>query len=300
MPPLKNLTGKKFGSLTVIKRAPNEGKKVVWECECICGNIVTVRSDYLTIGKTKTCGYCGEHPTKFIDITGQRFGKLIALEKLSYKDKQNIILYKCKCDCGAIIEARSTSLRYGSTASCGSAECRGVKKNIIGERFGKLVVIKESPYKSPHHLNVYWECLCDCGNVSIVNGSNLRSGRTQSCGCLASKGELKINKILNANKIKYESQKTFNNCRFNSNRMARFDFYISEFNYLIEYDGKQHFEPFGYDKDLNKFITTQEHDQFKNQWCKDNNIPLIRIPYTKLDTLCIEDLKLETTQFRVV
>ena len=35
----------------------------------------------------------------------------------------------------------------------------------------------------------------------------------------------------------------------------------------------------------------------KNQWCKDNNIPLIRIPYTHLNNLCIEDLILETSKF---
>ena len=301
MPPLKNLTGKTFGKLTVIKRGSNKGKKVYWECQCECGNIIDIRGDHLTGGHTISCGYCGKHPNKFIDITGQRFGKLTVLEKLPHKDNQNTILYKCQCDCGTIIEARSTSLRYGSTASCGSAECRGVKKNIAGKRFGKLTVIKESDYKSPHHLNTYWECKCDCGNTTIVNGSYLRIGMTQSCGCLTSKGELKINELLNMNNINYIAQKTFDTCRFKvSNRLARFDFYLTDYNCLIEYDGEQHFEPFGYDKDLSKFISTQERDAYKNQWCKDNNIPLIRIPYTKLNTLSIEDLMLETTNFRVV
>lgn len=301
MPPLKDLTGQKFGKLTVIERAPNKGKKVCWKCKCECGNLVEIRGDHLTRELTKTCGYCGEHPSKFIDISGQRFGKLLVLERLPYKDNQNTILYRCQCDCGKIIEARSTSLRYGSTASCGSAECRGVKKNIVGQRFGKLTVVKESKYKSPHHLNTYWDCICDCGNTTTVNGSYLRTGITQSCGCLISKGEFKINQLLLSNNIEYISQKTFDNCRFiDSNQMARFDFYIPSVNYLIEYDGEQHFKPFGYDKNLYKFQKAQEHDEFKNNWCKENNIPLIRIPYTKFDTLCIEDLMLETTQFRVI
>ena len=58
----------------------------------------------------------------------------------------------------------------------------------------------------------------------------------------------------------------------------------------------------------NKFITltskedfekTKIHDAYKNQWCKENNIPLIRIPYTHLKDLCIEDLQLETSKFIV-
>ena len=59
---------------------------------------------------------------------------------------------------------------------------------------------------------------------------------------------------------------------------------------LIEYDGEQHFEPFGYDKDLSKFISTQERDAYKNQWCKENNIRLIRIPYTEYNNLTMEYL----------
>lgn len=100
--------------------------------------------------------------------------------------------------------------------------------------------------------------------------------------------------------IIYEVQKTFETCKYkNSDGRPRFDFYVNN-SYLIEYDGKQHFMPvnrFGGDE---QFIIQQQRDEYKNQWRKDNNIPLIRIPYTKLDTLCIEDLMLETTQFRVV
>ena len=48
------------------------------------------------------------------------------------------------------------------------------------------------------------------------------------------------------------------------------------------------------------FKKTKEKDNYKNEWCKKNGIPLIRIPYTKLSSLTIEDLRLETTKFRVV
>jgi hypothetical protein len=117
-----------------------------------------------------------------------------------------------------------------------------------------------------------------------------------------SKGEQKIVELLTLNKIPFIREATFGTCLFNDTGYpARFDFYVNN-NYLIEFDGEQHFNPYnGYWKmDKNWFEKMQEHDEYKNQWCKDNNIPLIRIPYTKLDTLCIEDLMLETTQFKIV
>ena len=63
---------------------------------------------------------------------------------------------------------------------------------------------------------------------------------------------------------------------------------------MIEYDGIQHFiQGNGKFDNAEKFALTQKHDAIKTQWCKDNNIPLIRIPYTKYETLCIEDLILD-------
>ena len=88
-------------------------------------------------------------------------------------------------------------------------------------------------------------------------------------------------------------------CGIVSYRELPFDFYIDN-KYLVEYDGEQHFiyRNSGWDTEEH-FKKTKEHDQFKNQWCKENNIPLIRIPYTQLDNLKIEDLLLETSQFIV-
>ena len=54
--------------------------------------------------------------------------------------------------------------------------------DLIGQRFGKLVVIKKL---EPNKWNNYqWECMCDCGNTCTTSGGRLRSGNTKSCGCL--------------------------------------------------------------------------------------------------------------------
>jgi len=62
-----------------------------------------------------------------------------------------------------------------------ASECRYPKTDLVGQRFGRLVV-KEFAGRDRRN-NAFWSCLCDCGNNSIVYGSDLKEGKTQSCGC---------------------------------------------------------------------------------------------------------------------
>ena len=178
--------------------------------------------------------------------------------------------------------------------------CCGNVKNIIGQRFGKLIVLQQS--KKRRGRNVFWTCRCDCGNICEVCSSELLNGDTQSCGCLSrnnsSHGELKIIQLLKDANISFITQK-----RITTGQSYKFvDFCVNYNNqeYFIEYDGKQHFLENCHFGDENETLETiQRRDKEKNQYCIDNNIPLIRIPYTKYDTLCLEDLLLETTAFRI-
>lgn len=54
--------------------------------------------------------------------------------------------------------------------------------DITGQKFGRLLV-KKVHHKDKRH-KVFWECLCDCGNTIVVSGSHLKTGHTQSCGCI--------------------------------------------------------------------------------------------------------------------
>lgn len=101
--------------------------------------------------------------------------------------------------------------------------------------------------------------------------------------CNLSKGELKIKNIFDNLEIKYEIQKTFNDCKNIS--LLRFDFYIPEQNLLIEYNGKQHYEPVKYWKHENDFKKRQLRDKIKLNYCKDNNIDLLILPYTEFDNI---------------
>lgn len=92
------------------------------------------------------------------------------------------------------------------------------------------------------------------------------------------------------NNIPFETQKSFENCIFeDTKRQAKFDFYVNN-QYLIEYDGEQHFQPAAFNATKEEFQRAQWKDKYKNKWCKENNIPLIRIPYTHLKNLTINDI----------
>lgn len=173
------------------------------------------------------------------------------------------------------------------------------KGNVIemtGQKFGHLTVL--SRQGSDTRGEALWECECDCPAHTklIVLGSSLRTGHTTSCGCeRRSKGELKVEQILRNNNISFIQE--YQAFKFANNKWAKFDFYINN-QYLIEYDGETPylFNLHGW-HNQEQLKAQQERDVIKNQWCKDNNIPLIRIPYTHLKKLCLEDLQLETSQF---
>lgn len=304
---LKDLTGQKFGRLTVLEYAgyhitASNKKYVQWKCLCDCGTICYITGKQLHSGKTKSCGCLKRektierNKTTANNLINQKFGKLTVLYKVENKKVPgNYAVWHCKCDCGNEIDVASTYLIRGHTQSCG---CLSKEKNLekikdlTGQHFGRLTPIR--PTEKRAGTSVIWLCKCDCGNECYVASSNLIRHSTQSCGCLTdSVGEEIIANILLSHNIKFERQKTFLNCKFiDTNMLAKFDFYLPDYNCLIEYDGIQHYEPrcFGgctIEQANENFQKTQEHDKYKNQWCEQNNITLIRIPYTEKNKITI-------------
>lgn len=232
-----------------------------------------------------------------INLIGKTFGRLTVVsqsENIKTPNGRSHVAWLCKCECGQEIIVRSDNLRNGHTVSCGCKQ----KENLInggksrlndltGQRFGKLTVIERAKYNTGSG-DAVWKCKCDCGNFTDVIGNNLTRKKegTVSCGCLHSRGEEKISQILIKMKIPFEYQKSFNSCIFpDSGSLAKFDFYIDNF-LLLEYDGIQHFEykNSGWNN-LEQFQRLQKRDAYKNQWCEENNIKLVRIPYTDFDKL---------------
>lgn len=122
-----NYKGQRFGRLVVISDRIRRNKQTYYLCQCDCGNIKEVRVDHLKSGATQSCGCLHKEKVRknfLVDITGQRFGNLIALEQ-DISKKQSNAYWLCKCDCGSIVSVRSADLRNGHTLSCG---CLGMSK----------------------------------------------------------------------------------------------------------------------------------------------------------------------------
>lgn len=261
-----------------------------------------------------------------IDIQGKQFGEWIVLKRVPKPEnlKSRAAYWLCRCSCGVEKVISGGDLRQGKTKSCGHnlylnlsnyvpteqqkiEKIERMKKNnpmnrleqdISGKKYGHWYVIKKDEIKSNKN-GIKYICQCDCKNKTIrsVRKSSLLNGTSLSCGCdKESKGVKRIKEILLNNNILFETEKTFFNFE-ETNRPAYFDFYVNN-QYIIEYDGEQHFNcrSSGWNT-KEHLIQTQQRDNIKNKWCKDNKIPLIRIPYTHYNDLSLNDLLLETSKF---
>lgn len=127
---------------------------------------------------------------KRLDLSGQRFGRLVA-NSFAYS-KGGKAFWNCQCDCGNTTVVSTTNLRSGKTSSCGCKKLEAAIQNIqdkkknlvpmIGKKFGRLLVVDRAVNTEK---GVAYRCRCDCGNDLIVLGESLRSGNTKSCGCFA-------------------------------------------------------------------------------------------------------------------
>lgn len=237
-------------------------------------------------------------------MTGEKYGRLTVIREKQIGEypngKRRCVQWYCNCDCGTkdhLVDG--IQLRRGHVKSCGcynrEMSTRKNTINISGNKYGKLLVIKQvSKPRTTCRRGSWWLCQCECGNETIVNGNALKTGGTVSCGCLNSKGELLIRNILTSNNVKFETQYTFDDCRSDiTNWLLKFDFAIfdskSELSFLIEFDGEQHYNGtrFSSNKEVNekKFIRTQLYDIQKNEYCKNNNIDMLRIPYWEYENI---------------
>ena len=128
----KKYIGKTYNYLTILERDEEYKKKInpvnanaYYKCKCKCGNIISGRITAIVSGEIKSCGCLKEQqdkinltPNTMKDLTGQRFGKLVAMEPFK-KSGDHEFWWRCKCDCGKICEVIASSLTQGFTHSCG-------------------------------------------------------------------------------------------------------------------------------------------------------------------------------------
>jgi len=133
---------------------------------------------------------------------------------------------------------------------------------------------------------VWWKCLkCNHNWYAIISS---RNGAGRGCPqCNESKGEKKIDEYLNLKDLFYILQHRIKGCK--NKKTLPFDFGVfndkekTDLKMLIEYDGIFHYEDIF--NNPNKFLMRNLNDEIKNTYCKNNNIPLLRIPYWDFDRI---------------
>lgn len=307
------IIGEQIGHSIIASEPYNRNGRMYIKVKCEdCGEEREVRTDNIG-GYCKKCGYKhrtgGEKNAK--DLSGQVFGYLTAIKPLDKRQNRKVV-WLCECVCGNTCEVLSTNLKAGRTKSCGcqtkqmQSEARTKSNPRKGDIYRGYEIFDSYIKPDTRGHNVWYvKAKCPYCENGIIDTEATHLGSdtgVKSCGCLkTSSGEARIALLLEEAGIPFEREKTFKDCYFSQNfAKSRFDFYVDN-KYLIEFDGSQHFKV----SSGNSWATpenvalTKERDAYKNQWCKEHNIPLIRIPYTRYRNLCLEDLLLETTTFLV-
>ena len=121
-----DLTGQRFGLLSVMQRGEPTGSRATWLCHCLCGTERTFREDHLLAGRSKSCGcatarFKKAKMEKLFSLVNRRFGKLLVVWRAGSErvGESSHSTWACKCDCGKVIEARGGSLTSGKITHCG-------------------------------------------------------------------------------------------------------------------------------------------------------------------------------------
>lgn len=278
-----DLTNQKFGMWTVLEETSERDASggIMWKCKCECGTIKNVSGQSLRKGKSTCCGCIKQNQSN--EMIGKKFGMLTVVEKISERANNGSIQWKCKCDCGNECIRSTTGLhRTDRIQNCGCYnKTTRLDLSIIGKKFGKLTVLE-------YIGNSMYKCKCDCGNEKIIRRDSLTTGNTSSCGCINySIGEKNIENILKINNISFKSQYTLPELK-----LKKFDFAIFKNNQvirLIEFDGQQHYNDIsGIWNSPESLEEIQRRDKEKNNWAKEYNIPLVRIPYWERDNITLD------------
>lgn len=204
----------------------------------------------------------------------------------------NITKMKIKCKQGHIWIASFSNFLNAKNLKCPHCNKEWKKQQSLLELkeyafiFGYTIYDHQDVVTRKSKFNM----ICPNGHNCCISFDKFKQGRRCKI-CKNSRGENFIIEALYKYNIVYITQYTFDDCKYIHKLL--FDFYLPDYNCCIEFDGEQHYEPrFGEEE----FIKTQTRDSIKTQYCKDNNIKLIRIPYwdiKNIEKILINELNLK-------
>lgn len=265
-----------------------------------CGYVWNkVNWDALKKKKTEYCGKCKNKSKKYtIEYIEEELNKLGFkwLNKDDYIDANSSLETQCM-KCGKVAKANVTN-RIIKKRQCN--KCIGHDAKVIDDFKNEVYELEKDEYtvlsnfyKETHATNILIRHN-KCGCEYLVSRNNFRKGR-RCPYCNISKGELKIESYLKNNCIFFETQKTFDKLVGVGKGLLSYDFYLPDYNLLIEYQGEYHDGSVS-NQTEEKFKIQQEHDKRKREYANTHKINLLEIWYwdfENIEVILRERLKYE-------
>ena len=300
----KDLSGMKFGRLTVLYRSLDEimsngNKTPRYACQCECGDVSLVRATSLKSKHITSCKKCNRKESlkgkNLEDLRGQKFNRWLVLERAeSVLEPRGryATMWKCQCECGVVKNIKASALKANLTFSCGcyKHDILTVKRNLYNQRFGLWKVIGKTPIIKRSKINNRWfycwlcECQCLSKTKRYVSEQSLVGYKSRSCGCKSEPLlEQYVTRVLEKYNIQYQKQLSFDDLRGVGNGLLSYDFGIykdDKLICLIECQGKQYFEVcdfFGGELFFQKQLL---HDKYKKEYAININVDLFEILYS--------------------
>lgn len=182
MPRFIDETGNVYGKWHVLKKIDNPKKNgALFLCRCECGHEQAILGKRLRAGETTQCSKCSGNAHRK-NYAGYKFYKLTVLNEFEMRGTRTY--WHCLCECGNDTWVSAGNLVTGEVKSCGCLSHRynGPLEDLTGRTFYDLTVIKQAEVENSKGAR-YWECICSCGNKTIVKTVDLTTGKVKSCGC---------------------------------------------------------------------------------------------------------------------
>ena len=253
-----------------------------YEWEGICGNLLH-GSGCKRCATEKTISYQSHSHNWFLEQMCLIHPDINVLSP--FKSMKTIVRCRCNVDGNEWITTPDSLLNRKSGCRICSNRTRGILSRKSNEEFVyDLSMINPNIYPLEPYITYDHKikCLCRVHNyVWMVSPSKLLRQPTGCPKCNMYSNEVRISSLLDSWGFQYETQKRFPDCK-DINTLP-FDFFLTDFNTVIEYDGEGHYKPIfrssNKEKDILAYETCIKHDRIKDEYCSENSIHIIRIPY---------------------
>ena len=267
------------------------------DIQCTCGDIFKVDFNTFKKGQIR-CKRCywkehkhhNKHTYEYVKnyIESKSDCKLISNDYIDGSVCLDVL-----CGCGSVFEQSYHNIRKMKNICCNDCTRISTNKknthdlnyiyNTVEKKYDGDFKIINMDYIGTRNTTVTVQH--KCGYIFDKNVNRLLYTNIKCTECMRSTsiGEFRIIKFLKNNNIRYTKEYMFDDCNYI--RKLRFDVYVPDYNLCIEFDGEQHYKIIDYFGGLEGFVNIKIRDTIKNEYCKNNNITLVRIPYNKIDMI---------------